>query len=246
MLTKHKKSPNQIHKKNKVVTKENLTQARLLSILMRSKIPRNLRVMTAVPTRREEKVAWKQNYIFKSAVNPYYVYDFCANGAFNPDPTLALVPGSFAFYANGYAFYIVDNFRIRFTASANEPALALSFGLTMKDYRPGTSIISYEDAVGSLAITPATRQQSIGETTGASVYRSPEYEIHPAAILGNALQYYAAPTYAAAVTANPASILWCSFVVIPETPTGTFPNGMKVDIELEYDVTFYSNAIALL
>jgi hypothetical protein len=206
------------------------------------RVPRLLQGNSPFPPSRMFKLKYfEPNLVVQNAAASFIFKEWQLNSAYDFDP--ALGGGTFAGYtqiAAIYNQYHVKHVRFRFDVAGNEPTLPLTFGITMKDFRPSLTATTYALAQNCLELAPTTGPFTVGETTGNAVFRSRWYDFDPAIILGNSQQYNSDISYSSVVTTNPINLLWMAFVIFAPTTATFLPNGCVLTMYCELDVKFYS------
>jgi hypothetical protein len=212
-------------------------ESMLENLTMAAPIPKGLMGSSAFPSAMKRKLLFRFQSVLNGAVD-HITQDFRLNGAFSPDGVGSCT--GFAQLAAIYNFYKVINNRFRFNVVSNEQAVPVFFGCICRDAQPSTSITTWAIASNSLELAPTTGPLLVGEATGASVYRSRWYAIHPAVPVGNALEYYGYGVYSSTVASNPAQLTWVSFVLNSVAAGTNLTNGCFLDFYLEFTTEFYS------
>jgi hypothetical protein len=209
-----------------------------LRSLMTPTIPKSLRRNNPFPPAMERNLQFQFNgFLLNNAAN-FIVKEFRINSAFSPDGVGT--PSGFNEMAAIYNFYKVLSNKCYYRVAANEPSVPVQFGLIFRDAQPSTVITTYNAAINAVEVAPSTGINLIGETTGMSVYRSPEYKIDPGSIVGNRLEYFGDEDYKGLVTGNPNQAVWCAFVLISASPATLLTNGAFLEIFITLDTLFYS------
>lgn len=236
-----RKGKNNNNYKGRQITLSGVSQMeRQYEILNNAKIPRNLGGNSPFPAYMIRKLTYMFPSMVMSGATPFLLREFRVNSAFDPDPLVSTgVVAGFASLATIYGQYRVENFRVRLEVSSNEPALSQVVGLVFKDEQPSTVITTYRDAQDALEVAPSTGPQILGQTGGTSVWRSPWYKIKPGTISGNQLEYMSDNAFSALSNANPSQIVWMALLSIGPTSGGTLPNGVIVNLFMEFTTRFY-------
>jgi len=169
------------------------------------------------------------------------------NSVYDPDP--AIGGGTLAGFtqlAAIYNIYQVIRFRFRYEVANLETTEPVQFGFTMKDYQPSTVATTYALAQDLLEVAPTTGPHTCGVLAGNSTYKSRWFSIHPGAVVGNNLLYMSTAGYSSAINTNPSSIVWNSFVLMAEGPGATLPNGVILNLYMEFTTRFYSLSSTIL
>jgi len=188
------------------------------------------------------KLTFFEPTLLLQGASPFVLRRWRVNSAFDPDPLLG--GGTLAGFpeiAAIYQVYRVEHFRVRFEIAANEPSVPVNFSLIFRDSDPGLTIATYADAQNASEVSPTTGPNIIGQTTGSSVFRSSWYKIQPSSILGNPMAYYADNDYSAAVTTNPASLVYMAFILMSTGAGVNLTNGAEVTMFMEFTVRFFGH-----
>ncbi len=220
-------------KRKIVIKKTNAT----LDDMMDLKIPKSLQPSSPFPPQMDRKLLFHQVGISQGAAS-FLVYELRCNGAYRPDN--ATSPPGFAELSQIYNSYKVTHCKVRFNICSNEPTIPIFFGLIYRDVQPSTVITTYTLAVESLSIGPTSGPELVGETQGASLYKSRWYKIMPGAIVGNAIDYYGSTTYAGGAASNPTDPTWVALVMYSYASGTNLANGCFRDVYLEMTTHFYS------
>ncbi len=208
-----------------------------LDRLMDSKIPKSLNGNSPFPNEMTRKLTFHSVGVSGGAAS-FQIYELRCNAAYQPDA--ATSPPAFSQLAAIYNSYKVTHVRVRYNISSNEPSIPVFFGLIFRDAQPSTVLTTYTLAVESLSISPTSGPEIVGETTGMSVYKSRWYKIMPAAIVGNALDYYGSTTFEGGASANPTDLVWVALVMYSYASGTNLTNGAFRDFYLEMTTRFYS------
>jgi len=173
----------------------------------------------------------------------FLVLDYRINSLTAIDPLVSSPAIGSTSWSNIYSQYIVLGIRMRFNLASNEPSVPQTFGLLFADWQPSVGITTLSEAEKSLMLAPSTGPKIVGETTGASLYKSPWYTVPPQKILGNKRQYNADKGFSGTFTTGPTSILWAGFV-IHNVISATL--GARVDLEFEFHTELFSLSPLLL
>jgi len=118
------------------------------------------------------------------------------------------------FYSAGYSQFAADRYKFKYTVVNNEPSTPISCGMTQKDFQPSVGLTTYQLALNSLLLAPATGVNGVGEASGQSVYRSPWYQMPIASVLGNPRQYLSEKDFSGNWTSGVTQKLWNAFVIL--------------------------------
>jgi hypothetical protein len=212
----------------------------LVDKIMSLTIPPNLMRSSPIPPFQVRKLTFQFQAVVQGAA-PFTLTEFRINGAFSPDTVGT--PSGFNEMAAMYTLYVVTHVKVKFSVVNNEPALPVSFGLIFRDIQPSTIINTYQKAVNALEVSPSTGPNSVGETSGMSVFRSGWYKIMPAAVIGQAFSYFGTTNYGAGVTANPVALVWCDFVQTSFSAGTNLTNGCFLTLTMQLTTRFYSGAV---
>jgi len=224
--------------------------------LENTNIPRGF--MGNVPVRtqtRKRMVFYEPNLALVPGGVSFYVRDWRMNSVYDPDPAIGggTVSG-FSQFAAIWNIYRVDRMRFRYEVESMETTQPVQFYFTMKDYQPSTVLTTYALCQDAAEVSGATQPHVLGVLTGNNIYRSsngrnPDNQwtpwINPASILGDPLLYRASAGYSGQGLANPTSVIWLSFVLMADGPGGTMPNGVVLNIEMEFQTMWFSTVSTL-
>lgn len=208
-----------------------------LEQLMDLKVPKSLTSTSPFPNDMTRKLTFHSVGVSGGAA-AFQIFELRCNAAYQPDG--ASSPPAFSQLAAIYNSYKVTHVRVRYNVASNEPAIPVFFGLIFRDAQPSTVITTYTLAVEALDIAPTSGPQLVGETSGMSVYKSRWYKIMPAAIVGNALDYYGSTTFEGGSASNPTDLVWVALVMYSYNSGVNLTNGAFRDIYLEMTTRFYS------
>lgn len=219
------------------VGKRKQRQQVTLESLMDLKIPKSLASTSPFPNEMTRKLLFHTVGVSGGAA-AYQIYELRCNAAYQPDASTS--PPAFSQLAALYQSYKVTHVRVRYNIASNEPAIPVFFGLIFRDAQPSSVITTYSLAVEALTIAPTSGPELVGETSGMSVYKSKWYKISPAAIVGNALDYYGSTTFEGGSTSNPTDLVWVALVMYSFASGTNLTNGACRDFYLEMTTRFYS------
>ncbi len=208
-----------------------------IEVLMDLKIPKALSPTSPFPNDMTRKMLFHAVGV-KGGAAAFQIFELRCNAAYQPDA--ASSPPGFSQLAAIYNSYKVTHVRVRYNVCSNEPTIPVFFGLIFRDQQPSAVLTTYALAVESLSIAPTSGPEVVGETQGMSVYKSKWYKIMPAAIVGNALDYYGSTTFEGGSAANPTDLTWVALIMYSYASGTNLTNGAFYDFYLEMTTRFYS------
>lgn len=217
-----------------------LTPGGLYEKLGSDRVPRSLFGASPFPMSMDRNLTFQENILLQGA-NPYLVKDFRANSCYDPDAAIGggTVVG-FLLMSNIYQNYFVRKISWRYTLSSNEPSVPVNFGFVLRDKQPSTTYVSWAECQYALNEAPTTRMNTVGETSGMGIYRSPEYSVDLGTVIGKKLTYMSDVDYSAAVTTNPSQIVWLSFMLLGATSSTALTNGAILNLSITFHTHFWS------
>jgi len=178
-------------------------------------------------------------YFYTITENPagafsFQAVDFRANSVWQPmvggaTGTLSGYTGSAARYASSR----VESIKFRFRVANNETANSLGFGMIGNDTQPTTIITTYQQALTALGSSRCFVRDTVGYTSGMSIYRSRWFKTSPAQIVGDPLMVFGDRDFSAPFGSNPNQIAWLGFIVLSESGSINITAGCYVTIEIE-------------
>lgn len=208
-----------------------------LEQLMDLKVPKSLSSTSPFPNDMTRKLLFHTVGVSGGAAS-FFIYELRCNAAYQPDG--ASSPPAFSQLAAIYNSYKVTHVRVRFNIASNEPAVPVFFGLIFRDSQPSTTLTTYSLAVEALTIAPTSGPELVGETSGMSVFKSKWFKVMPAAIVGNALDYFGSTTFEGGSSSNPTDLVWVALVMYSYASGTNLTNGAFRDLYLEMTTRFYS------
>jgi len=213
---------------------------------LKPRIPRSLGRTGPVPTSMDLTLNYSSNIIVTNPVAAFAVRDFRINSPFSPDPLVAGSVTGLPSLANLYSMMRVINFRFQYSVVSIEPTNALSFYWTFKDAQPSLGITTYNKAVEYNSFSPGTPLRSLGGATGNNRFQSRVQKLNPASVLGEPASYFSDRDFSSSLTANPAQILWGSFVLLDENATTFLTTGVILQLKFMYTVRLFSPSLNLV
>lgn len=225
-------------------------EQQLYTVLNSSRIPKNLMRSSPFPPFMIRKMPFfEPSLIMQNALSSFVLREWRINDVYDPDPlTGGGTVAGFHELAAIYNLFRVENFQVRYSVSSNEPATALNFGIIFRDARPSLTLLTYADCQNALEVAPTSGPGIVGQTTGTSVFNSPDYKIKPAAVVGNPLAYMADTLFAGlggSAPASPSQQVWMAFIMMSQAPLTLLPNGGIVHIYMEFTARWYSGQVVL-
>lgn len=179
-------------------------------------------------------------YFYTFTENPagaftFQALDFRANSVWQPlvggaTGTLSGYSGSAARYASSR----VESLRFRFRVANNEAANSISFGVIGNDTQPSTVITTYQQALTAIGSSRSFVRDTVGFTSGMSIYRSQWFRTTPGSLVGDPMMVLSDRDFSAPFGANPNQIAWLGFVVLSESAGVNITAGCYVTMEIEY------------
>jgi hypothetical protein len=207
------------------------------------RIPRRLHPTSPTPMTEIVKMSFVEpNLVINSAVSSFVVREWRINDIFDPDPLVGggTVAG-YTYYSTAYNRYRVFKHVSKFTVCGNEPAVPVSFGLIWRDARPSLSITSYATALDALEIGPSTGLMMVGQTTGASIYRSRLNGLHPGALMGDPQEYMSDISWGGSTGSSPGQTVWMAFIAVSISPLINLTNGVLLTMNQYFTVKWSSS-----
>jgi hypothetical protein len=223
------------------LTRQN-KENQMYSQLNVSTIPRSLMGASPFPPYMVRKLTYfEPGFVLQDPLNPFAIKEWRANDVFDPDPLLGGVSAvGFSELAAIYSLFRVEHVAFRFEVAANESAFAVSFGVSLRDTQPTTSVVSYATAQRFLEIAPTTGPCIVGQAAGQSVYRSAWHKIPISSIVGNPLLVNSDNGWVGTSTTSPAQLAWLAFVALSPGAALPLPNGVILHMYIEYTTRFFS------
>jgi hypothetical protein len=121
----------------------------------------------------------------------------------------------------------------------------VTFGVIWRDARPSLSITSYATALDALEIGPSTGLMMVGQTTGASIYRSRMNGLHPGALMGDPQEYMSDISWGGSSGSSPGQTVWMAFIAVSISPLINLTNGVILTMN-QYFTTKWSSSQKIL
>lgn len=233
-----------------------VSQERMYRELERNSVPSAYLSNSPFPSSKRARLTfYEPNLAIVPGAVASFVKDWRMNSVYDPDP--AIGGGTVSGFSQLIAIWNlwrVDRFRFRYEVVNQETANPLQFGFTMKDWQPSTVLTTYALCQDALEVAPSTGPHSLGVLSGNSVYRSGGRGsgdsrwlpwINVSSILGEPLLYRASAGYSGQGSANPASVIWISLILLCDGAAGTIPNGIILNLEMQFDTMFWSTVSSL-
>lgn len=244
MSNKKGKSNKGNRKRNNKSSKRTKGGEDRLTSMTNVRIPKALIPSSPFPMEMTRALVFnEENLLLQDSANSWVMKEWRISDVWDPDP--ALGGGSVSGFTELIAVYqewIVEKFRATFTVVSNEPAIPISFGIIFRDARPSATITSFTTAVSALEVGPSYGPFSCGETTGMSRFGPRKIPpIHPAAILGNPLEYFADIDYHGHGSASPTDPMWMAFIMYTHSGID-LTNGCFFTMLMRFTTRFYSKS----
>lgn len=243
-MNKKGKNIGQPQKKVKKMKRRVVRGEDYLATLNNVRIPKALLPASPFPMEMTRALLFnEENLLLQDSSNSWAMKEWRISDVWDPDP--ALGGGSVSGFTELIAIYsewVVERFATTFTVVNNEPALPISFGLIFRDSRPSATITNFNSAVSALEVGPSFGPFSCGETTGMSRFGPRKVPpIHPAAILGNPIEYFADLDYHGHGSATPTDPMWMAFILYTHSGLN-LTNGCFFTFLMRFTTRFYSKA----
>lgn len=205
-------------------------------------IPRALGGNTPFPAQMARHMRYLDPiFILKNAAAAFLVREFKVNDLFDPDPLLG--GGSVSGYttlATIYSRNIVTDVAFNVRLVNIEPGVVAGAYVIFRDAQPSLTITSFNSAVSSAEVAPASRPVLLGPSGGQPKGSIVRKKISMSSVLGRPLEYLTDIGYAANINASPPNLIWGALVVFSYTPLTLFPNGITASIEIDYTTKWFS------
>lgn len=221
-------------------------QSHVLAVFNHTRIPRSLASNTPFPPQMRRRMRYLDpSLIYKNAANSFFIREFRVNSLFDPDPLLG--GGSVSGYGELSQMYnrnIVTHIRMRAVMVNLEPTAVVGAYIIFRDVQPSLLITSFNDAISSAEVAPATRVRMLGTVAGQPKGNL-SASIPLASILGRPLEYLTDVGYASNINVDPPQVLWGAVILFAYTPTTFLTNGVSVALSLDFSTNWFSGQKAL-
>jgi hypothetical protein len=123
----------------------------------------------------------------------------------------------------------------------------MAFAMFPRDTQPTTLLTSRALVTAAIDNGPVFASGTISSTAGVSKYvlQDAPVKLHPETVVGRPLTYLSDLSYDAAVTTNPAQVVWVAFLLLSSSAAQNLTNGVLLKIVMRQRTCFYSKKVVL-